>query len=262
MLRTIVAGTDGSDTATVAVEHAVDLADKLDAELVVVSAFPEPERDRRSPAAAGSGSPAAIARALLRDVEGRHGRGVALRTVAVPGSPAVALVRQAEQEGADLLVVGNRGLAQAQWLRPSVPGSVAHRAPISVLVVDTMGARVPGYERILVGAGGGATARAAVDVASWLAERLGAHLTAAVVGPAGEGAPHLRDASEGRPGTDIRALEGSPPEELCKLAESDGYDLLVVGNRGMTGTRRVLGSVPDRVSRRARTNVLIVHTVE
>ena len=83
-----------------------------------------------------------------------------------------------------------------------------------------------------------------------------------MVGPAGEGAPHLRDASEGRPGTDIRALEGSPPEELCKLAESDGYDLLVVGNRGMSGARRILGSVPDKVSRRAQTNVLIVHTVD
>ena len=57
-------------------------------------------------------------------------------------------------------------------------------------------------------------------------------------------------------------MPGAPAAELCNLAESDGYDLLVVGNRGMSGARRILGSVPDKVSRRAQTNVLIVHTVD
>ena len=48
--------------------------------------------------------------------------------------------------------------------------------------------------------------------------------------------------------------------EECDLAGLD--QLLVVGNRGMSGARRILGSVPDKVSRRAQTNVLIVHTVD
>lgn len=263
MWRTIVAGTDGSDTASLAVEHAVHLAAEVDAELVVVSAYPEPGKEgpTQGPGSAGA-SAAAIAHALLRDVEGRHRDYVALRTVAAPDDPAVALVRQAEREAADLLVVGNRGMAHAQWLRRSVPGKVAHRAPISVLVVDTVGGRAPGYGRILVGAGGGVSAGGALQVARWLAGRTGASLTALVAGGDwGEGDAVAAPVGED-PGLEVRAVPGPPAEELCNLAESDGYDLVVVGNRGMTGARRFLGSVPDKVSRRAQTNVLIVHTVD
>ena len=265
MLRTIIAGTDGSDTATLAIEHAVDLTEKVGAELVVVSAYTEPtdgaEGHTRADSPGASAHGAAIARALLRDVESRHGGTISLRTLALAGEPSAALVGQAEREGADLLVVGNRGMAQAQWLRRSVPGKVAHRTPISVLVVDTMGGRAPGYGRILVGAGGGPSAGNALDVVAWLADRTGATVTAAVVGSGSEVQEELRRLRERRPGFDVRALPGSPPAELCNLAESGQYDLLVVGNRGMTGARRLLGSVPDRVSRRARTSVLIVHTI-
>ena len=263
MWRTIVAGTDGSDTASLAIEHAVDIAATVGAQLVVVSAYAEPGNERAllGPRAGGA-SASAITHALLRDVEARHGAEVVLRTVAAPEEPSAALVHQAEREAADLLVVGNRGLAQTQWLRPSVPGKVAHRAPISVLVVDTMGSRRPGYGRILVGAGGGETARSALEVATWLAGCTGAMLTAAVAGSGTDEADSLRALREARPELDVRSLAGATAAELCNLAESGGYDLLVVGNRGMTGARRVLGSVPDKVSRRARTNVLIVHTVD
>jgi nucleotide-binding universal stress UspA family protein len=262
--RTIVAGTDGSDTASLAIEHAVDLAAGVGAELVVVSAYDEAGTagSFRGSSAGRGASAAAIASALLRDVEGRHGARVVLRTVAAPGPPATALVRQAERDAADLLVVGNRGMAQAQWLRLSVPGKVAQRAPISVLVVDTVGGRRPGYGRILVGAGGGASAAAALELATWLADRIGATLTTAVVGSGGEEVDAARRLREAWPRLDVRSLAGTPAAALCNLAESDGYDLLVVGNRGMTGARRIMGSVPDKVSHRARTNVLIVHTVD
>jgi len=55
---------------------------------------------------------------------------------------------------------------------------------------------------------------------------------------------------------------GSPSAVLSELAESGRYDLLVVGSRGMAGARRLLGSVPDRVSHLARTSVLIVTGAE
>ena len=55
-------------------------------------------------------------------------------------------------------------------------------------------------------------------------------------------------------------VTGEASEALADLAESDGYDLLVMGNKGMSGLRRALGSVPTRVLKRAPTNVLIIHT--
>jgi nucleotide-binding universal stress UspA family protein len=47
---------------------------------------------------------------------------------------------------------------------------------------------------------------------------------------------------------------------VCDIAESVHADLIVVGNRGMTGARRLLGSVPNSIAHRAPCSVLIVHT--
>jgi nucleotide-binding universal stress UspA family protein len=53
---------------------------------------------------------------------------------------------------------------------------------------------------------------------------------------------------------------GSPAEMLCETADTVKADLLVVGNRGMQGGRRFLGSVPNTVSHHAHCSVLIVDT--
>ena len=58
-----------------------------------------------------------------------------------------------------------------------------------------------------------------------------------------------------------RAIVGAPVDALVGLAEEVGADLLVVGNVGLnTIAGRLQGSVPANVSRRAKTDVLIVHT--
>ena len=56
------------------------------------------------------------------------------------------------------------------------------------------------------------------------------------------------------------ASAGSPAEALLEIAEAVGASTIVVGNRGMHGAKRVLGSIPNTVSHRARCNVLIVST--
>ena len=53
------------------------------------------------------------------------------------GDPAEAIVRVAEQEKADVIVVGNKGMAGVRRVLGSVPNSVAHQAPCSVLIVQT-----------------------------------------------------------------------------------------------------------------------------
>jgi nucleotide-binding universal stress UspA family protein len=56
----------------------------------------------------------------------------------VTGDPVDALVNVAEQEGADLIVVGNKGMAGVRGkVLGSVPNSVAHRAHCAVLILPT-----------------------------------------------------------------------------------------------------------------------------
>jgi nucleotide-binding universal stress UspA family protein len=59
----------------------------------------------------------------------------------------------------------------------------------------------------------------------------------------------------------IYARTGDAAEAICDLAEEIGADLIVVGNKGMSGMRRVLGSVPNSVAHNANCSVLIVNTV-
>jgi nucleotide-binding universal stress UspA family protein len=65
--------------------------------------------------------------------------------------------------------------------------------------------------------------------------------------------------------TQVSAVEtyarlGNPSDVLCELAEQVSADLIVVGNRGMHGGRRFLGSVPNNVSHHAPCSVLIAQT--
>jgi nucleotide-binding universal stress UspA family protein len=60
---------------------------------------------------------------------------------------------------------------------------------------------------------------------------------------------------------DVRAVEGSPAETLINIAEDEGFDVIVVGNVGMRGSKRfMLGNVPHRISHHAPTDVLILRT--
>jgi nucleotide-binding universal stress UspA family protein len=78
----------------------------------------------------------------------------------------------------------------------------------------------------------------------------------------------LRDARErarqaGATNVEEKPVVGAPIDALVRLAEEVDADLLVVGNVGLsTVAGRLLGSVPSEVSRKAKTDVLIVHTSE
>ena len=255
----ILAGTDGSDTARLAIAHAADLARRLSAQLTVAAVY-----TGQTSRSWTVGTPLAEpnARALLRDVEAEYRGSVKVATRAVQGEPATALVDLVAADGFDLLVVGNKGMARTSWApQRSIPGRVSHRSPAAVLVVDTVRGRPPGYGRILVGTDGSPTSVRAVEVAVRLGEVSNALVTAAAAAssdPVGQAA--LAPLRSRWPGLDTRVLRGSPADAICTAADADGYDLLVVGNRGMAGARRLLGSTPDRVVHRARTSVLIVHT--
>jgi nucleotide-binding universal stress UspA family protein len=146
MFQTIVVGTDGSETARKAVAAAVDLAKAVGASLDIVSAY-EPvssqrlrEESRQAPEdTQWSINPREDVEATLEDAKESIGdAGVDLQTFAREGDPADAILDVAEERGADLIVVGNKGMTGAKrFLLGSVPNKVSHHAPCSVLIIRT-----------------------------------------------------------------------------------------------------------------------------
>ncbi len=68
----------------------------------------------------------------------RRSAGVEVETLAREGDPADAILDVAEEKGADLIVVGNKGMTGAKrFLLGSVPNKVSHHAPCSVMIIRT-----------------------------------------------------------------------------------------------------------------------------
>jgi len=139
-------------------------------------------------------------------------------------------------------------------------------------------------ESIVVGTDGSETAKRAVTEAARLARALGAevHIVSAIdprpsamSALSGEFVMPVSDDGDALEATlaaaaaavraddlpvHTHAADGSPAEALLEVAAAVGASTIVVGNRGMHGAKRVLGSIPNTVSHRARCNVLIVST--
>jgi nucleotide-binding universal stress UspA family protein len=146
MFSRIVVGTDGSETAKHAVQVATARAKKTGASLDIVSATdPVPAsrlREERLEAPSDiehTVSPSEDVDATLAEAAKEvEAAGVTVRTFARQGEPADAILDVAEEEGADLIVVGNKGMTGAKrFLLGSVPNKVSHHAPSSVLIVRT-----------------------------------------------------------------------------------------------------------------------------
>lgn len=144
--RTIVVGTDGSSTSLAAVDRAAAVAGDSEAELVIVCAYTPASREETAGAEDVLKDEAFLvvgwtpAEETLRTAEDRAvaaGAGK-VRTIAVDGPP-VDVLRQAVRDcGADLLVVGNKGLNTLSGrLLGSVPSDVARRSGVDVLIVHT-----------------------------------------------------------------------------------------------------------------------------
>ena len=146
MFRSIVVGTDGSDTAGQAVDEAIDLAKAVGARLCVVSAYePVPQARLREEARQAPSdlqwmvNPREEVDTTLSDAaELVRAAGVEVETFAREGAPADAILDVAEERDADLIIVGNKGMTGARrFLLGSVPNKVSHHAPCSVLIIRT-----------------------------------------------------------------------------------------------------------------------------
>jgi nucleotide-binding universal stress UspA family protein len=137
VISTVAVGTDGSETAAEAVRQAAEMARRFDAKLVLLSAF----KAGSQPATGGGEAqwaynPAAQVREILARTEAElNEKGVECTTVVDEGDPGDVLVRLADECGADMLVIGSKGMQRR--VLGSVPNTVTHKAGCSVLVVKT-----------------------------------------------------------------------------------------------------------------------------
>jgi nucleotide-binding universal stress UspA family protein len=151
MFSSIVVGTDGSDRASEAVLAAAELAATQPEAVLHIVTVQKP----LSPSAVAAGEMAAAApvaaertwedeikveleTALSRAAEtAKRVCDTRIETHARFGSPAEVLCDIAAHLQADLIVVGNRGMQGGRRFLGSVPNTVSHHAPCSVLIVDT-----------------------------------------------------------------------------------------------------------------------------
>ncbi|MDQ3721261.1 MAG: universal stress protein [Actinomycetota bacterium] len=139
-------GTDGFTTAQEAVSQATELARTVDATVHLVSAYePVPERrlrdERRQvpPDAQWMVNAREDVDAALKEAGAPlEEQGLRVERYAREGDPADAILDVAEEQGADLIVVGNKGMTGAKrFLLGSVPNKVSHHAPCSVMIIRT-----------------------------------------------------------------------------------------------------------------------------
>lgn len=147
MIRKILIATDGSETAQKAVDYAIDLARQTEAEIILLTSI-DP-RFFVSPSIPAAVSPTHLnepveeylrqtAQVHLEEMEDLcRERGVTCRTVIRSGHPVEAIIKEAEESAADLIVLGSHGKSALRAaLLGSVTFGVVHKdTRIPVLVV-------------------------------------------------------------------------------------------------------------------------------
>ena len=143
--RHVLVGTDGSATASEAVRHAAGVAATFGAKLTVVTAY--------APAGSPSGldevpddlrwsvTDSAVATERARDAKHLAVEAGAkdVATVVQEGDPAEVILDTAELRGADVIVVGSKGMTSPKrFLVGSVPNRISHHAPCDVIIVRTV----------------------------------------------------------------------------------------------------------------------------
>jgi len=137
-VRRVMVGTDRSETAERAVKWAASFAERFDADLYVVQVIvPQNPADTEYGAAERTRAASAGDELNLyaQQVAGEQGHAV----VVVHDDPAMAIVEAAEEQGVDVLIVGNAGMGgRKEFLLGNVPNRISHNARCTVIIVNTI----------------------------------------------------------------------------------------------------------------------------
>lgn len=271
--RNIIVGTDGSPTARRAVAAAGAIAQAIGARLSIVTAFergmfdePPPGILAQYPQGFQSGTEAAWAMDVSADAAAEmRARGIDARQATAPFAPAKALDDFAGDWPDSLIMVGTRGLGEvSERIVGNVPHELTHHAHNDLLLVTTVTEDVhESWQRVALGTDASETAVAACRRGLAFADALGATstlLTAARSQADGERTLQATADALGRDDLERRVVIADGDLGGAVAAAGADYDLLVVGNKGMSGIRRLLGSVPNTVTHRVPTDLLLVNT--
>ncbi|MCG8423886.1 MAG: universal stress protein [Proteobacteria bacterium] len=288
-IEKMVVGIDFSAQSELAVEHSVDIARHLGAEIVLVHVCPIAEppeyvtketqwhRFMRKQLADNRDRLERL-RASLR------GQGFEISHVVIDEMPDAGLIQCAEELPAELVVVGTRGHSGLDRL---LLGNVAERVlrhnKKTTLVVRGEFRPSGGYRRILVATDFSAAAESALDLATGLVAREGLidlrHFWhTPVFGPTpdpDEMRQQMESSTSGRAAVlldrydnsdryqlKFAANHGNPKREILQLLDQGAYELVVMGSHGRKGlTRWLVGSVAEAIARHAPCSVAVVKTL-
>jgi nucleotide-binding universal stress UspA family protein/nitrite reductase/ring-hydroxylating ferredoxin subunit len=250
--KRIVHGTDGSVSSVRATRVAAAITVANNAELIVahVQTPGETQAERTLGSAVAACEDAGVkARKLTAEM--------------LEGRPAEAIVEFAEQRDAGLVVVsGGRG---QRFSLGDVAHRLSHHARCDLLIVSDRAPAEGRYTHLLLATDGSKTADRAARKAYDLADSLGARVTMVFVGHPATGALITADTIAtyaGEVPTEVLTVSGDPTKEILDAARRVDADLIVIGNKGMTGAKRFLtASVPGRVSEQSDRDVLVCRTV-
>ncbi|MFB6082832.1 MAG: universal stress protein [Halorientalis sp.] len=292
MYERILVPTDGSDHAERAAEHALALARVFDATVRVISVV-----DLEG--AAGPFDAGGVSDEFVDELEAEARDaidGIAaladgqFRAEVLEGRPADAIVDDAREFGADLIVMGTHGRT---GVHRYVVGSVTERvvrladAPVLTARAGIEAGPAGNCDDVLLPTDGTEHATVAVDHGIAIAERFDARVHAVSIVDVGDLATRveytpptetLEHVHEERveaveaiadrareAGLDARTevREGFPAEDLLAYADEEGIDLFTMGTHGRTGLNHLLlGSTTERIIRHADAPVLAVHSRE
>jgi len=280
LFQKIIVAVDGSHTCLMAEELAVVLAKKFQSKVTLCHAVPEQLLDLGAKTPFGDIPQPVVkeisewfvqkgeevlrnAQALFRE------EGVEIDAKLAHGDPAESIISLAADEKHDLIIIGNRGETEAEvFSLGSNAEKISRHAECSVLIVKEK----TKISKILAAVDGSENASKAFQRALNLAQRLDAEITVMNVVEKGlfglkpEVAQDVGErilskaAGEVKGAKVTRRLEfGNPAEKIIEIANKERYDIIVVGSRGLSRTKRFfLGSVSDDVSHHAQCSVLIV----
>ncbi|MFN2389253.1 MAG: universal stress protein [Actinomycetota bacterium] len=285
MYERIVAGTDFSATAGIATDRAAKLAGSLGAELVLVHAGPDPSGQLDTlagrygaRAVAIPGNPAEV---LIAEAQHLDADLIVVGSVGMSGGKRFLLGsvpnKVSHHANLDLLIVKTdpppQEVGDYTKIMVGTDGSpTAMRAVATACDLARALATAPTivtvYEPLSEQEEQQLRADPGDPLSQWTTKRTVAEVPDEFRWRISDAA-HAEDvldraatiAEKHGVAVDVRALEGRAAEALLSLAESESFDLVVVGSVGMTGTKRfMLGNVPHRISHHAPTDVLILHT--
>ncbi|CAM3980027.1 universal stress protein [Smaragdicoccus niigatensis] len=248
----VVIGTDGSTDATAAVRLGGKIASRLSVPVTLVSVWSESERE--------AVSIVSDAKSILSEL------GISDITISTPeGDPGDVLVDVADDDPRVLLVVGSSGLNKAtSRIVGSTSNRLSHHSKADVLFArDPLPTR---WNHVALATDGSESSHRAVRRGITLAIALHAHprlITGAKNLEQGEEAMAgiFAELTAKYPDADIqREVLEDPQAATAVINAGWKYDLVVIGNKSMSGPARLLGSVANKITHGLECNLLLANT--